>query len=102
MLSKNEILKELQHRDFSDTFFDDARNDIDIALAAVKIDPTHYNLLGWDAQNHPKIIKAVAKKDASIVSSLLENTNIETNPIENNGYLIIEVDKTINTKNYVH
>lgn len=107
MLSKNELLKELQHRDFSDMFFDDARNDIDIALAAVKKDPTHYNLLGWEAQNHPKIIKVVAKKDASLVASLLENIDNATddntkNNLPQNGYLIIEIDKTISKGNRIH
>lgn len=67
---KTEILKKLEDLHFSDTFFDDARNDEDIALAAIKKDPQYYHLLGWEAQSNPKIVKAILKKDGNFISSV--------------------------------
>lgn len=70
MLKKDILIKELESRDFADMLFEDARNDIDIAIEAVKINPEYYHLLGWEAKSSDKVVKTTLEQDGKMLMAL--------------------------------
>ena len=72
MLKKENLIKELESRDFSDMMFEDARNDIDIAIEAVKINPEYYHLLGWEAKSSHEVVKTTLEQDGKMLMALPE------------------------------